>query len=188
MTKYTRKPSLRTIEERNKLVENNLDLCRIICCMLMRRHYSVRRMGYDESMSYGNLGLLRAAELWDETKGANFRTFAAFWVTRLIKNAVAREWPFLRAIYGKKAERRNLRLDWMPQPSDEFKKQEIREEVERMLRRLPKSHAQVLDMQYLQGYKQKEIAVKLGVSHQLVSSKSLNALTRLMELESCQGR
>ena len=68
--------SLRTVAQRNELAEQHLALPR---WMLIAGRYHPRRLTDDEAESAGFLGLLRAAELWDETKGA-FSTYAVWWM------------------------------------------------------------------------------------------------------------
>lgn len=71
-----RKPSLRTTEERNALVVANLGL---VGCVLQRvaRRYGLPSAASDDDLyQEGVLGLLRAAELYDEARGCQFSTFA----------------------------------------------------------------------------------------------------------------
>jgi RNA polymerase sigma factor (sigma-70 family) len=42
----------------------------------MRRHPAVARMGFEDAVQAGFLGLLRAAELWDDSRGVLFLTYA----------------------------------------------------------------------------------------------------------------
>jgi RNA polymerase nonessential primary-like sigma factor len=63
--------SRRSIAERNALVEQWIGLASFVA-----RRISVSRLTPDEMLRAGEDGLLRAAELWDETRGVRFNTYA----------------------------------------------------------------------------------------------------------------
>jgi RNA polymerase sigma factor (sigma-70 family) len=69
----------------------------------LRRHPAVARLGFDDAVQAGFLGLLRAAELWDDSRGVLFLTYAYQSVKMSILKAALGDglivvplWVFLR--------------------------------------------------------------------------------------------
>lgn len=90
-THYRHKQSLRTIEERNRLVMDNQGLIRWV--WNRNRHKAcMRRLGEDDAISAGQLGLIRAAELFDESLDLKFSTYAPFWIRQAMQRAGAKEY------------------------------------------------------------------------------------------------
>lgn len=71
---------LRSVEERNALVLQWSGLPLFVYRRLAHLKV-VRRLDYEDAVSAGTLGLIRAAELWDESRGIQFDTYA-FWAVR----------------------------------------------------------------------------------------------------------
>lgn len=77
-----RRPSLRSVEERNALAEANLRLVGYVVGLLARG--GRLGVGEEDALQEGALGLLRAAELWDESRGIEFSTYAVYWIKQAI--------------------------------------------------------------------------------------------------------
>ena len=78
-----RLPPLRDIAARNALAEKNLPLVPFV----VKHLFGGRRLGPDEmadACQDGYLGLLRAAELWDDTAGITFGTYAFYWIKQTV--------------------------------------------------------------------------------------------------------
>jgi hypothetical protein len=73
MTTSRARPSLRTIDARNRIVEANLRLALKVATLSRRNHYIRALLTAAEAISAANLGLIRAAELWDESAASSFR-------------------------------------------------------------------------------------------------------------------
>lgn len=52
------------------------------------KKYSNRGMGISDLIEEGNLGLIRAVDYYDPTKGTRFSTYAAWWIKQSIKRAL----------------------------------------------------------------------------------------------------
>ncbi len=68
---------------RQKLEEANLRLV-----VAVAKHYAGRGMQFMDLIQEGNLGLMRAAEKYDYTKGSKFSTYAVWWIKEAIMRAL----------------------------------------------------------------------------------------------------
>ncbi len=77
------------IEEGNRardvFITSNLRLVVNIASKFVRRS----RLGLDELIQEGNLGLIRAVEKFDPDKGFKFSTYATWWIRQSIQNGIA---------------------------------------------------------------------------------------------------
>ena len=71
------------IEARNALVEANLRLV----LSLVKKHR--KRQDFDDIISAGNAGLIRAAQKFDPSKGFRFTTYATWWIRQQVREYFA---------------------------------------------------------------------------------------------------
>ncbi|HZT80909.1 MAG TPA: sigma-70 family RNA polymerase sigma factor [Gemmataceae bacterium] len=83
-------PSLRTVEERNALVEQWAGLVPFVLYRSLRGHQGVMLYRH-ECRSAAHLALLRAAELWREDEGTKFSTYAVVAIRHAVRREVARQ-------------------------------------------------------------------------------------------------
>lgn len=73
------------VEAKNKLVESNLRLVASIA----RKYVGKCSLSFLDLVQEGNLGLYKAADKYDYTRGFKFSTYATYWVRQAISRAIA---------------------------------------------------------------------------------------------------
>ncbi|HIA53731.1 MAG TPA: RNA polymerase sigma factor RpoD/SigA [Candidatus Melainabacteria bacterium] len=74
-----------------RLVECNLRLV-----IKVAKRFSGRGLDFEDLVQEGNLGLIRAAQLFDPDKGARFSTYATMWIVQFISRGVDNQGRIIR--------------------------------------------------------------------------------------------
>jgi RNA polymerase primary sigma factor len=78
-------------EARDLMVRSNLRLV-----VEIARHYAGRGLPMEDLIAEGNLGLLRAVEGFDSTRGHRFCTYASYWIKQSIRSALIKQGKVFR--------------------------------------------------------------------------------------------
>ena len=78
-------------EARDKMVKCNLRLV-----VHNAKRYIGRNVELDDLISYGNMGLFKAIEKFDHTRGFKFSTYATWWIRQAIMRSIASEADLVR--------------------------------------------------------------------------------------------
>lgn len=106
----------------NRLVKANLRF--VVSCA---KKYQNLGLSLSDLVSEGNLGLIKAARLFDETKGFKFISFAVWWIRQSIMSALGRDTRMIRLPMNivqatshirKKADELEQQLERTPEASE----------------------------------------------------------------------
>lgn len=88
------------IDARNMIIESNLALV-IYCC---NNYGGLNLLSFGDLINEGSLGLIKAIDRYDESKGAKFSTYAMLWIRQSINTAILNNDDIIRVPYNIKVK------------------------------------------------------------------------------------
>jgi RNA polymerase primary sigma factor/RNA polymerase sigma factor len=195
-------PSRRSLEERNRLVEANLGLVgHMVAKALKRDPVKLAAIGEDLA-SVGYFALIRAAELFDETRGVKFSSYACFAIERRIRLSFKLDRPIrlpchlegeelARAIkrsyvgplwsnpYAEHDDQHDPPAPPGPEPFAEEEQKKRQARLEGLLAQLGQRYRTVIVRRFWEGRTLREVAAELGITKEWARQIEARALTKL---------
>ncbi len=170
------KPPLRGAKERNGLFAANAGLAP---ACLMRLGFSQAHPDWDDLLQAAFMGVLRAAELFDEANGARFSTYADWWIRQRVQQ------------WREGAQRHaHLSLDALEEGAGPFAAgpgveaaPDAGDVVRRAMAFMPPRERAVLRLRFLKGLTLTQAGERLGVSKERIrqiQGRALGWLRRRM--------
>ena len=163
------------------LIEDNLKLVHMVA-----QEYKGRGIEYDDLVSTGNIGLVKAAQTYDESKGYKFSTYGAYCIRNQIKmlfrdtigkkNDIVIK-SFDEPVYG---EGEKTKFEDTISDDSEFEKRfEEHEDLIKAFNVLDDREKSVIDLVFSHGKTQQQTGEILGLTQPWVGSIQRRALAKM---------
>ena len=187
---------------REKLVLSNLRFV-----VSVAKQYQNHGLTLGDLINEGNVGLIKAAECFDETKGFKFISYAVWWIRQSILQAIAENARLIRLPLNKIAtkpvsmdaplttDEESISLydvyiapdPSIQAPESSLNQDSLKTDIERSFAALSVREATILSMYYgLNGYSSmslEEIGTKLGLTSERVRQVKTKAIRKLKEVK-----
>ncbi len=174
------RPSLRNDEQRNELALKHRGLI-VPQIQRLRMLEGVARLGMDDAFQEGFIGLMRAAELWDESRGVPFVPYAQIWIRQRIRYAGAKAMKAPRQerdFDNEDGDLSTLIASRETPPDVLLGCEDVLQWCDRALWDKPQNYRQITQMR-LRGMTVREIAQAMGLDLKAVKSRVYLCFKRL---------
>lgn len=182
---------VRSEAEVERLVSENQKLVHLVVNRYLKKFF-VRTMEREDLVSWGLIGLMQAARIWDPERGASFSTLACKAIERMIIRGVRREWKPDEAaatlslddlMAGDKTadtqERFIERMTAEQNVEGELLNSETRAAVRAAVAELAPAARRLIERHYYEAVSVARLAEELGVSRQGIYARQRLALRQL---------
>ena len=184
---------------RDKLIEHNLRFA-----ISVAKQYVYTNIPIEDLIQYANMGLVKAADLWDPTRGFKFISYAVWWIRQIImaniKSAVVtmpiNQWRALNTehrelekkcqedefLYDSSIPRKVGFEDWMVKPYEQ--EDGTMYTFEQLICKLSKREQDIIRKRYVENRTQCDIAESMGCTREnirSIESKALRKLRRILK-------
>lgn len=188
-------------EARALLINSNLRMV-----VKLAKGYHVPTMDLMDLISEGNIGLMKAVERFDPTRGVYFYTVAALWIHEAIRKAITKKGWFIRLPQHAVVEMRKRNAaneeqpsgaflpvqsidsalrDFLPADEEEDIKPEMFEAARKTMKNLDPRERKILSMRFGFGGKQpktlRQAGKAIGLSHEMVRKIEIGAMRKMRE-------
>ena len=182
---------------RDKLIEHNLRFA-----ISVAKQYAYTNIPIEDLIQYANIGLVKAADLWDPTRGFKFISYAVWWIRQTImanvKNSIVsmpvNQWRALNTehrelekksqkdefLYDSCVPRKVGFEDWMVGSYEEEKGTMYT--FEQLISKLTKREQDIIRERYVNNRTQCDIAESMGCTRENVRSIESKALRKLRRM------
>lgn len=182
---------------RDKLIEHNLRFA-----ISVAKQYVYTNIPIEDLIQYANMGLVKAADLWDPTRGFKFISYAVWWIRQTImaniKSAVVtmpiNQWRALNTehrelekksqedefLYDSSIPRKVGFEDWMVKPYEQ--EDGTMYTFEQLICKLSKREQDIIRKRYVENRTQCDIAESMGCTRENVRSIESKALRKLRRI------
>ena len=184
---------------RDKSIEHNLRFA-----ISVAKQYAYTTIPIEDLIQYANIGLVKAADLWDPTRGFKFISYAVWWIRQTImanvKNSIVsmpiNQWRALNVehrelekksqedefLYDSCVPRKVGFEDWMVGSYEEEKGTMYT--FEQLISKLTKREQDIIRKRYVDNRTQCDIAESMGCTREnirSIESKALRKLRRMLK-------
>lgn len=116
------------IRQGDKYAKEKLILCNLRFVVSVAKQYQNHGLTLGDLINEGNLGLIKAAECFDETKGFKFISYAVWWIRQSILQAIAENARLIRLPLNKISTINKVNK-WYTQLEQEYQREPTAEEI-----------------------------------------------------------
>ncbi len=143
---------IKSIRKGNLMALEKLVKCNLRFVVSIAKHYQHQGISLSDLISEGNLGLLKAAQRYDETRGFKFISYAVWWIRQSIMQALCEHSRIVRLPRNKINSIRSIG-EAFTQLEQEFEREPSLDELAYLL------NIELSDVQSMLGFRVKQVSI-----------------------------
>ncbi len=149
---------VKKVREGNYLALDKLISANLRFVVAVAKHYQNQGIGLPDLICEGNLGLLKAVQRYDETKGFRFTSYAVWWIRQSILQALSTYSRCVRLPQHKIKTLRKINVAFL-QLEQEFEREPSMEELASLM------NIELSDVQSALSIKMKQVSIDAPLNH-----------------------